>query len=287
MILPSYRGHGLGHQLYAAVAKECPILVTLTMAGATRRLAERLGALDLGEVKLYWRGVRLDHLTVKRYLLRRTLYHPRINKVVDTFCRHFFMHRVLTGGGSFLLSLRNIFIPLPHARKDTLIIETDRFGPEIDKLWRRLRPDFPASFTRESKFLNWRFRDCPQMRYRCFIASRKGVPVGYIVLRQTEAVELPQGIIVDLLAARQDRDTGKDLVAFALEFFGNGVSAVQCATSVPEFSYILRKFGFYAVHKERPNCVVEDAAIRKRLERSSADWLLSKADHDWDQIHLA
>jgi GNAT superfamily N-acetyltransferase len=43
MILPSHRGLGLGHKLYDAVAEELPILVTLTMAEATRRSRSRRG----------------------------------------------------------------------------------------------------------------------------------------------------------------------------------------------------------------------------------------------------
>jgi GNAT superfamily N-acetyltransferase len=287
IILPAYRGLGLGHQLLAAVARECPILVTLTMAAATRRLTERLGAVGLGEVKLYWRGARLDPATVQRYLLARTAYHPYINSTIRSLCCRVLLHRILASAGNFLLSLRNHFTSLPRGREEISIVQTQRFGPDIDVFWKQVSRDFPVAFARETEFLNWRFCECPQMRYHCFVASRDGRPVGYLVLRRTESVELPQGIIVDLMASPKDSNTIKALVAFAVNFFGNDVSAVQCATSVSEFSDVLRKFGFYSVRRERPNCVVADDAIRKRLERSSSDWLLSKADHDWDQIHLA
>jgi GNAT superfamily N-acetyltransferase len=287
MILPSHRGLGLGHRLYAAVAKEIPILITLTMAPATRRIAEGVGAIDLGEVKLYSRCTLLDERTVQRYFLARTAYHPRINSAVRLLCRHFSVHRALARLGNLLLSLRNTVLRMPRARKETLIVETHFFGSEIDLFWRRVSRDFPVAFTRESKFLNWRFCECPQMKYRCFIASRNGNTVGYMVLRQTEPVELPLGVIVDLVAARQDHSTIEDLIAFALECFDGRVAAVECATSVPEFATILRSFGFHSIRTERPNGVVADGGIRKRLESDSRGWLFSKADHDWDQIHLA
>lgn len=287
MILPSYRGLGLGHRLYAEVAKECPILVTLTMAPATRRIAEGLGAVDLGEVKLYARGTNLDRRTVERYLLARTAYHPRINLFARVLCKYFFAARMAAWAGNLLLSLRNTLFQIAHARKETRIVETHGFGPEIDLLWQQVSPDFPIAFTRKSKFLTWRFFECPQMKYRSFIASRDGNVVGSMVLRRREPVELPQGIIVDLLAARKDHETIKDLVAFALDYFGNNVAAVECATSIPEFAVILRSFGFHSVRTERPNCVVAESGIRRRLEDSSTDWLFSKADHDWDQINPA
>ena len=286
-ILPAYRGFGLGHQLFAAVAKECPILVTLTMAAATRRLTERLGAVDLGEVKLFWRGARLDSATVQRYLLARTAYHPYVNSTIRGLCSRVLLHRILASVGNFLLSLRNRVSSAPRTQEEIRIVQTERFGPDVDMFWKAVSPDFPVAFARETEFLNWRFCECPQVRYHCFIASRKGRSVGYLVLRRTEAGELPQGIIVDLMASRRDSNTIRALVAFALDFFGNEVSAVQCATSVSEFSDVLRKFGFYSVRTERPNCVVADDTIRKRLQRSSTEWLFSKADHDWDQIRLA
>lgn len=287
IILPAYRGLGLGHRLLAAVARECPILVTLTMAAATRRLTEQLGAVDLGEVKLYWRGAHLDPLTVQRYLLTRTAYHPYINSTIRSLCSGVLLHRILASVGNFLLSLRKRVSNPPRTQEEIRIVQTERFGPDVDMFWRGASLDFPVAFARETEFLNWRFCECPQVRYHCFIALREGRSVGYIVLRRTEAGELPQGIIVDLMASRRDSNTIRALVAFAVDFFGDEVSAVQCATSVSEFSDVLRKFGFYSVRTERPNCVVADDTIRKRLQRSSTEWLFSKADHDWDQIRLA
>ncbi len=287
MILPSYRGLGLGHRLYAAVAEDYPTLVTLTMAEATRRMAERVGAIDLGEVQLFSRLDHLDSRTVERYLRSRTIYHPHVNATVRILCHRFFLHYFLAGLGNLLLSLRDGLIPKPRARRNTIVVEADHFGPEMDLLWKRVAADFPVAFTRESKWLNWRFCACPQMRYRLFTASREGKLTGYMVLRQSDPAELPQGVIVDLVAARQDRETIEDLVAFALEFFGNRIPSVVCGTSISEFADTLRRFGFHSIRTERPNCVVADAQLRERLARSAPDWLLSKADHDWDQVDVA
>jgi hypothetical protein len=177
---------------------------------------------------------------------------------------------------------------MPRAKRQTEIIETKSFGPEFDLFWEKMARDYGVAFSRESRFLNWRFGECPTLRYRCFTAWREGSAVGYMVLRQTEAVELPEGVIVDLLAGRDDQDTIEDLVAFALDYFADKqVAAVECATSIPEFAAVLRRFGFHSVDTEKPNCVVADPEVRKKLESLSSAWLFSKADHDWDQIHLA
>lgn len=287
IILPSHRGLGLGHRLHAAVAADLPLLVTLTMALATRRMAERLDAIALGTVRLYSRWVRFDADTVRRYLLMRTIYHSRVNAVARLLCHYFMIHHIIAGLSNIALFLRDRLASPPAPRTRTRIVETSRFGSEIDDLWRRIRPDFRVAFNRDSKFLNWRFFDCPQLRYACFVAWRGGVVVGYLILRQTEPVELPQGIIVDLCASRRDEATIEDLVAFAIEWCGRRVTCLQCATSIPEFVSVLRRFGFHAIRTERPTCVVRAPDLRDRLARLSKDWLLSKADHDWDQIHLA
>ncbi len=287
MILPAYRGLRLGHRLYSAVAQDRPILVTLTMAEATRRMAERVGAIDLGEAKLFSRFVHLDSRTVERYLRARTVYRPRIHAAARILCERFFLHHILTAFGNLLLSFRNHLFAMPRIRKNTAIVECDHFGPDIDLFWQRVAHEFPVAFTRDSKWLNWRFCECPQMRYHLFTASRDGNIVGYMILRRTEAAELPQGVIVDLVAARQDRDTIEDLVAFATKFFGNNIASVECATTIPEFADVLRPFGFHPVRTERPNCVVADPELRERLAISANEWLLSKADHDWDQVHVA
>jgi hypothetical protein len=250
-------------------------------------MAERLGAVNVGDVKQYARLTRLDGHTVERYFQRRTAHRPRIRSLVRMICRKFCGHSILAWMGNFLLALRDLLARRRRVEKRTSIAETHWFGSDVDELWQRLRQDFSVVFTRESRFLNWRFVECPQLKYRCFTASRAGRLVGYIVLRESEAVELPSGIIVDLIAARRDRETIEDLVAFAIDFFGKRKAAVQCASSIPELSSVLRDFGFCTVRKQRPNCVVDDSVLRERIEASSGEWLFSKADHDWDQVHVA
>jgi GNAT superfamily N-acetyltransferase len=284
ILLPSYRGLGLGHQLYAAVAKECPFLVTLTMAPATRRMADNLGAIQLGVVKLYSRILRLDRRTTRRYIRFRTRYHKHISKFVEAVCTYGYADRILSRVGNLVLALRDAFVRLPQGTKKTRIVEIERFGPEIDNFWGEISGAFPVAFIRDSTFLNWRFCECPQMNYRCFLASRNESIVGYLVLRQALAIELPQGIIVDFLAAREDTETVEDLLRFSLEWFGTDVAGIECATSISAFVSVLQKFGFHPVRTERPNAVVSDSRLRERLDRSASDWLLSKADHDWDQI---
>jgi hypothetical protein len=287
MILRSHRGAGLGHRLHDAVASDVDILMALSMAQASRRMAERQGRVALAEVHQLTRWVRLDAVSVRRYLLLRTARHRWAHVTARLSCSVFQFHRLFPRLANPLLRLRDCVNRSHRRRGAASIAEVDSFGPEIDQLWERTRGDFPVIFPRDARFLNWRFVACPEPRYRRFVAERGGRAVGYVVLRCAEPVELRQGIIVDLYAARGDRQTVDELIRHSLSFFGDSVSAVDCGTSVGEFEAVLRKHGFFRTRVHHPTCVCRDSALRDRLAQLRNDWFFSKGDHDWDQIHVA
>jgi GNAT superfamily N-acetyltransferase len=287
MILPSHRGMGLAHRLHNAVANDVDILMALSMAPASRRLAIRQGCLTLPAVHQLTRWVHLDSVSVRRYLLVRTVNHRWANVAARLACNVFQFHRVFPHLANPWLRVRDFVRRSRRELGPTNIVEIARFGPEIDELWERTRGDYPVIFPRDTQFLNWRFAECPEPTYRSFVARRDGRAVGYVVLRRADPVELPHGIIVDLYAARADAQTVDDLVRHSLAFFGNTVSAVDCGTSVAEFESVLRTHGFFRTKAHSPTCVCRDDALRDRLGQLRNDWFFSKGDHDWDRIHVA
>lgn len=287
MILPSHRGAGIGHRMHEVVASDVGILVAVKMAESSRRMAERLGCVTLAEVPQLTRWVRLDPSSVRRYVMLRTASHRRPNLAARVACNVFQAHRLFSLLVNPVLRLRDLVEKSLRKAGATRIVEIDRFGPDVDELSRRTQGDYPVIFPRDARFLNWRFVDCPEPRYRRFVAERDGRAVGYVVLRRAEPVELPHGIIVDLYAARGDEQTVNDLVRHSLAFFGNDVSAVDCGTSVPEFEAVLRKHGFFRTRAHRPTCLCQDSTLRDRLAQLRGDWFISKGDHDWDQIAVA
>ncbi len=287
MILPSHRGGGLGHRLHNAVADDVDILMALTMARASRRLAERQGCVTLAEVPQLTRWVRLDATDVRRYLLVRTANHRRAHVAARVGCDAFRFHVIFPRLVNPLLRLRDLVTQPLRGRRLASVAEVDRFGPEIDELWERTRRDHRVISPRDARFLNWRFVECPGLSYRRFVARRDGRAVGYVVLRRAEPVELPQGIIVDLYAADGDVQTLDELVRHSLAFFGDSVSTVDCGTSVADLQRVLRKRGFFRTRAHHPTCVCSDTALSHRLAELRNDWFLSKADQDWDQIQEA
>lgn len=284
MILPAYRGRGIGHLLHEAVMHDVPILLTLTMAPATRRMAERAGAITLGPTRQFSRWGRLQGDDVQRFLTRRTTHRKHLQKIVQLACGSSALNHVIALLINSWLNLRDrTYRSTPRSYS---IAEVERFGPEIDDLWQRVAAGYPAICPRNSRFLNWRFVECPQLRYRIFHAYRDGVLVGYSVLRRTASQELRHGVIVDLFGNCRDPAVFRDLICHAVEHFGHEVASVECATSLLEIESVFSECGFFKTRTLKPTVVVSDELLRSDIRDLRNEWFFSKGDHDWDQIRL-
>jgi hypothetical protein len=165
-----------------------------------------------------------------------------------------------------------------------VIREVERFGDEIDQLWNRTSRNFKVIVKRDQRYLNWRFSDNKQLYYRNFICTRDGETKGYIVLRRPDPLEEHIGKIVDLYAAPEDYETIEILISHAIDFFGEDVTVIECATSQKEYQRILSQKGFIKMEKTVPIFYCMDSRLRKKLEQWKDSWFLTKADHDWDQL---
>lgn len=48
------------------------------------------------------------------------------------------------------------------------VVEVSRFDGSADALWNRIEAGFPMAIVRDARYLNWRYADCPSVRYRSF-----------------------------------------------------------------------------------------------------------------------
>jgi hypothetical protein len=285
MVLPEYRGRQLGHKIHAKCAESENLLVTLTMAPATRRIAEKAGCINLKAVRQFTRLVRPDKNDVFNYIMSRTLTRPRFHQAARVLTKYGSAHTLV----AWIVRLYASFLNrkgLPFAKVAEIDVrEAQNFGPEFDELWSRLKGGYDAIFTRDSKFLGWRFENVPDLNYRKFIAYRGEVAVGYIILRRAECTEPRIGTIVDLFAERGDLSVMEMLINFGVSHFGDSVAGIDCVTSIPEMERTLRRAGFLVTRTVYPTCVCQDKDLSREL--GDLEWFFSKADHDWDQIHLS
>jgi GNAT superfamily N-acetyltransferase len=176
------RGRGLGHAIHRAIMAERPLLVTLTMAPATRRIADRAGALTLGPVREYvlpvaLSGATISHLLANRAAMRRSRA-PALARALDLAARLPAAPDLAAAAMRGAARLRQRPAPV-----DGRIEEMDRLGEAADALWERLANRFPASFVRTSQFLDWRFGQAPDLTYRKFLLKRGGAVAGWLVTR--------------------------------------------------------------------------------------------------------
>ena len=284
MIQPSYRGQSLGHRLHDAVAESISLLVMLTMAPATRRMALRAGCVTLGPVRQFTKLASLKSESVRRFLLKRTVDRSFLHSLTKVSCDIFQVHKATPVLLNPLLRLYNRTRPSFPLDTEVRIVEVEAFGDEIDRFWSSVRSLYPASFVRNARFLNWRFVGAPDLHYRCFIAQKANQIVGYVVLRHPSNVELPIGIVADLLASPTDTKTIRSLILHAINFFGDDVEGIKCVNSLPAIDRILRAAGFVSTRTVYPTVVCRDPVLRRRLEEIKDKWYFTKCDHDWDQI---
>ncbi|MEM9320441.1 MAG: GNAT family N-acetyltransferase [Pseudomonadota bacterium] len=286
MVDPAWRGQGLGHKIHDAVMGERMTLVTLTMAPATRRIAEKAGALTLGPTWQFVKPAKLRGPTVSRYLTIKKATRPKLARWIALFIRSRIGPAAVAAAGRLAARIASI----RHKRAALTgfdIEEVDWFPDSLDAFWASLKADFPAIFDRSAEALNWRFCQCPGLAYRRFVLRGDGIVRGWLVVRVGVKEELPVGAVVDLLAAPDDQPALDALIALAQETLLPHCEFLEAAASTPAFVAAFKRAGFLQGRVMHPTVVCTSATIRARLEAAKDDWHFTKGDHDWDQVHPA
>jgi len=164
-----------------------------------------------------------------------------------------------------------------------LISEIELFDDRINVLWNRTCNQYDIIVSREKQYLNWKFVQQPNLPYKKFIALINNDIKGYVVLRKGGLDELYKGHIIDLYCQRNDHNTILSLLSFAINWFGNNVSSIECATTVHEYRQALQKLGFIMMEHIEPLYFTNQPHIAEMLSDKHAEWFLAKGDDDWDQ----
>lgn len=287
MVLDRFRGQRLGHRLYEAIAAAVPTTITLTMAPATRRMAEKQGALTLPIARSMFRPLRCDAEFLQRFLATRASESPRWQRPHGLLGNRRWASAGLAASMNAAAALAAASPRRRAAPPTVRFHEVDRFDAEVDELTAATVRCYDIICPRDHEYLNWRFVDAPHLRYRRFLMRDQGRLAGVLVMRDADAVELPIGIICELFVTPGSESRAELLLTHALSCFDRRMLGIAAGASAPWMVRLLRRRGFATVRRHHPTVVTQDAHVRAVCERSAPRCFFTKSDHDWDQIHPA
>jgi len=286
IVIPQFRGIGIGKRLQQASAKNHEIFMSLRSSAKNRKIKASFGTITLICVPLFRRWIKVNRLSffdaVEERLTKSSFFSERWFKYYQSAS----INKVLVFLINAILILKNQMNRKLKIDPSIQISEVEHFSSSIDQYWNSIKSYFDFMVVRDQKYLNWRYVSQPHMNYRKFIATREKKICGYIVLRRTQKPESNVGIIAEIVSGPRDKETLKKLVKFAIDFFSSDVEAVKCATSVNEIKRILKEFGFSIEHKEPLMISSTLKSVIPYLEQIKSNCFFSMGDHDWDQYPL-
>ena len=282
MVDAERRGMGIGHSLHTAILAERPILMTLTMAQATRRIAQKAGAITLAPTKQWVRLHGLTPKTVSRFLSYKAQYGTSRKRAIRVFNNS----KVGPWGAAVLTKAWTKIVSRKATQLDTYTVqEFEAFDTEISEFISKTQADLPAYVERSSTMQTWRYNVIPQIEYKKFIIRKDAEILGCLICRNPENTELPAGIVTDVIAHQNDAKAHDALLELAQTVLNGDCEFLEAAASTPQMSAALKRAGFIATRTMRPTIVCSDKDTRAVFETYLDGWHFTKADHDWDQIH--
>ena len=258
----------------AALSLQCSVTETVlqdrlsliygTPNKQARAVMRRVGYVAIGNVRCWTKPLR------SRYLLGRYLKWPVAARLAAPLVD---------------VALKYRSPDAYYHRSATVVTEVSKqFDGRFDRLWERAAGQFPIIGERSAAYLNWRFRDCPELDYEtlCLLNRKSGELMGYVVFCVCDghlgiadllfADERACGVLLSefVRVARQQR-----CCAIHMAFFGSSL-----------LTGCLRRAGFV----ERPRDVTvmahlgdDDASNPSPVDlKDQENWFLTEADSDSD-----
>jgi GNAT superfamily N-acetyltransferase len=283
MIAPAMRGRGLGHKIHDALIAKRDCVVTLTMAPATRRIAERAGAITLGptEQMVYIFGAHT--VNVADWMKGKFEFKFPNRPLLQT---DWVVHPISLVA-SAAINITGVFQRLkrPHIAPIGIVVkDATRLGPGAEHIWLQRRAGSSPIYDRSTPFLTWRFESIPDLKYAFIEAYRGANMCGYGILRHPDAAELREGVIVEVLAENDDPVILDALINGALARLSASSEWVQAAASTEPYLRAFRRNGFFRRRSMHPTVVTKNPELTALFKDPRTVVQFSKADHDWDQI---
>lgn len=129
----------------------------------------------------------------------------------------------------------------PWSRPNTVIL--DDFDGRFDELWQRAKSGHAVLTTRDSRFLRWRYRDCPLSRYTIIglLSSDQARLLGYLIY----SVENGHALCADIFAGAAHGEITTLISAWARHARSRGLTSMSISCSGdPILTMALTRAGF-------------------------------------------
>jgi GNAT superfamily N-acetyltransferase len=272
LIVPlRFRKTGIGSFLFYSALELTKDRAALFMLAGLNDYAvtiyKRLGFIHLGYIPVY---VRINTL----------------KNIINTHINNRILADVLGAAGEGLLKIWDIFHTKYKENSEFIIQEITSFDNSFDNLWEETSFQFPIITKRDSTILNWRFVNQPYWKYKIFKVETKKerVTKGYVVLREGKSRGLKLGVISDLFAGVNDKQTIDFLLHFIVRYFKNiNVDLIKCGILHNSFASQLKKAGFVRLYSNSHFMVTnihED--LNKNFVLNRNNWFINYFDCDLD-----
>ena len=286
IVLPEYRGLGIGTKLQKASGEYYDVFMSLSMSKVNRIVKEKIGSVSLTPVPVFWKFLKINSIFLNKFLFVKTINYPFLRKIYNVICGIFKIHFILPLFLNFCILILNIIKRSKKKKQKTKIYKIKKFDETIDVLWEHTEKKYNIIVKRTHEYLNWKYVNQPGMNYSIYLAKQDNIIKGYIVFRKNSKEELEFGMITDLYTAEDDTDTMDDLIIFAEKYFKNlknTVSIIECATNGTHIQSRFLKKNYFKVNEYVPMFYSKDKNISKNIINNK--WFLNKGDHDWDRIN--
>lgn len=137
-----------------------------------------------------------------------------------------------------------------HRSASKLAVEpVARFGAEVDELWLRCRGGFGAAGVRDARYLNWRYREHPEVPYLTLAAREPGGALRGLAVARAGGADERLLSLMDWLVPRDDHEAEGALLETLLEAArarGKSHLAAWFPLFQPEAQRWQQEFGFHA-----------------------------------------
>jgi len=260
ILLPEYRGRGLGKRLVLAAREHYPTMITLGINEASTRVFNSLEWVPLGGIhryhKLLYAGnsiqtlAKLDLLRAGFNWLSAPMRFSNSNRTVAT---------------SFELK------------------HDSSLDPAVNELWATASAQWPCAVRRDWEFVNWQFREQPGKVFHVIHLYKQGRLVGYAILffRKGPIHGVPpKAAISDFVYDRESPDEIIEVLLEAALAVAVKRKAGSLVTDVLDarLEAHLRRRGFWGI-KKSPRFMASTQEFQD-LMYSPKNWFLTRADSD-------